>query len=446
MSKSNSIPQTGILIVGEGAKRLNALQSNLCTLTLDQLDLLNQAKKYANEQSVKVLHQKHGVSNQKEQQKATQRHQALILMCRVYVGSISFEMREDTVKAAFEEFGAVKSCSMSWDQVTNKHKGFAFVEYEIPEAAQLALVHMNSKQLCGRAIKVGRPSNMPQAAPVIDQIQAECKESNRIYVANVHENLSEQELSNLFDPFGPIRSCKLALTPNVDQPQHRGYGFIEYESDASATEAIEAMDNLDLGDRVLHVCRATTPSENVSIYGTLENELVSLVTTGGGSQPNDIDDTQVLSNEHNNNSSTKLDRSPTSHRPSHEHSLHKARETETDLGDSAANDDDGASNVLVLRNMVTDDEELDDSLLLDIHDECGKHGVANQVVIYIDKERSQQDQAATQVNQVKIFIKYCDVGACRRARQALNGRFFAGRRVSADYYDKDSFRNRDLSK
>ena len=28
---------------------------------------------------------------------------------------------------------------MSWDPMMQKHKGFAFVEYEIPEAAQLAL-------------------------------------------------------------------------------------------------------------------------------------------------------------------------------------------------------------------------------------------------------------------------------------------------------------------
>jgi RNA recognition motif-containing protein len=44
-----------------------------------------------------------------------------------------------------------------------KHKGFAFVEYEIPEAAQLALEQMNGVIICSRNIKVGRSSNMPQA-------------------------------------------------------------------------------------------------------------------------------------------------------------------------------------------------------------------------------------------------------------------------------------------
>ena len=41
---------------------------------------------------------------------------------------------------------------------------FAFVEYEMPEAAQLALEQMNGVMIGGRNIKVGRPSNMPQVS------------------------------------------------------------------------------------------------------------------------------------------------------------------------------------------------------------------------------------------------------------------------------------------
>ena len=48
--------------------------------------------------------------------------------------------------------------------VSQKHKGFAFVEYEMPEAAQLALEQMNGVIISGRNIKVGRPSNMPQVS------------------------------------------------------------------------------------------------------------------------------------------------------------------------------------------------------------------------------------------------------------------------------------------
>ena len=109
---------------------------------------------------------------------AAQRQRALAIMCRVYVGSIYYELGEDTIRQAFAPFGPIKSIDMSWDSVTMKHKvrfrlpclapplgspgltacscvqGFAFVEYEVPEAAQLALEQMNSVMLGGRNIKV----------------------------------------------------------------------------------------------------------------------------------------------------------------------------------------------------------------------------------------------------------------------------------------------------
>lgn len=114
------------------------------------------------------------------------------------MGSISFELKEDTIRQSFLPFGPIKSINMSWDPVTQKHKGFAFVEYEIPEAAQLALEQMNGVMIGGRNIKVvGRPSNMPQAQTVIDEIQEEAKNYNRIYVASIHPDLTEEDIKRL---------------------------------------------------------------------------------------------------------------------------------------------------------------------------------------------------------------------------------------------------------
>ena len=76
------------------------------------------------------------------------------LYFRIYVGSINFEIKEDTIRQAFTPFGPIKSVNLSWDPITNKHKGFAFIEYDIPEAAQLALEQMNSVMIGGRNIKV----------------------------------------------------------------------------------------------------------------------------------------------------------------------------------------------------------------------------------------------------------------------------------------------------
>ncbi|XP_032452031.1 poly(U)-binding-splicing factor half pint isoform X4 [Nasonia vitripennis] len=214
------------------------------------------------EQSIKMVLMKQTLAHQQQQMASqrnqVQRQQALALMCRVYVGSISFELKEDTIRQAFLPFGPIKSINMSWDPATQKHKGFAFVEYEIPEAAQLALEQMNGVMIGGRNIKVvGRPSNMPQAQSVIDEITEESKHYNRIYIASIHQDLTEEDIKSVFEAFGPITYCKLAQGSSPHR--HKGYGFIEYESMQSALEAIASMNLFDLGGQYLRVGRAITP-------------------------------------------------------------------------------------------------------------------------------------------------------------------------------------------
>jgi poly(U)-binding-splicing factor PUF60 len=58
--------------------------------------------------------------------------------------------------------------------------------------------------------QVGRPSNMPQAQPIIDQLTEEAKNYNRIYIASIHQDLTETEIQSVFEAFGKIRSCTLA--------------------------------------------------------------------------------------------------------------------------------------------------------------------------------------------------------------------------------------------
>lgn len=43
-------------------------------------------------------------------------------------------------------------------------------------------------------LQVGRPSNMPQAHSVIDEIAEEAKQYNRIYVASIHPDLTEEDI------------------------------------------------------------------------------------------------------------------------------------------------------------------------------------------------------------------------------------------------------------
>ena len=245
-----ALQEVGGLIVGPGGKR----EGGRASFTLPEIpsyerSMVQKAKKYAMEQSIKIVLMKQTLAHQQAQAKTAQRQQAIVLMCRIYVGSINFEVREEQLKQMFSPFGPIKAVSMSWDPLTQKHKGFAFIDYETPEAAQLALDQMNGQFLSSRNIKVGRPSNMPQAQQIIEDIQRDALNFNRVYIGGIHKDLSVSDIKSVFEAFGKIKSCELAQT--MVEGKHKGYGFLEYETLQSCQDAISSMNQFDLGGQFL---------------------------------------------------------------------------------------------------------------------------------------------------------------------------------------------------
>ncbi|KAM7541070.1 hypothetical protein Aperf_G00000023973 [Anoplocephala perfoliata] len=158
------------IIYGKNVKEVPPF--TLITLSAEQKTAVERAKKYALEQSIQNAVRKQMTQLQSQDINNIKQTQALVLLSRIYVGSISFEIGEEEIRKAFSPYGPIKSISLSWDAALQKHKGFAFVEFEVPEAASLVLEQMNGFMIAGRGIKVGRPSNAPQTSSLEADLRA----------------------------------------------------------------------------------------------------------------------------------------------------------------------------------------------------------------------------------------------------------------------------------
>uniref|UniRef100_B4MQL9 Peptidyl-prolyl cis-trans isomerase n=1 Tax=Drosophila willistoni TaxID=7260 RepID=B4MQL9_DROWI len=72
----------------------------------------------------------------------------------VYVGGLADEVTERLLNNAFIPFGDIADIQMPVDYESQKHRGFAFIEYEQFEDAASAIDNMNDSELCGRTIRV----------------------------------------------------------------------------------------------------------------------------------------------------------------------------------------------------------------------------------------------------------------------------------------------------
>ena len=73
---------------------------------------------------------------------------------KLYVGNLSYETSESTVRTAFEAHGEVVSVNLITDRGTGRPKGFGFVEMGSVEEAQAAKSALDGTELDGRALKV----------------------------------------------------------------------------------------------------------------------------------------------------------------------------------------------------------------------------------------------------------------------------------------------------
>ena len=73
---------------------------------------------------------------------------------KLYVGNLSYDTTEDSLRTKFAEAGTVVSVDIIKDRDTGRMRGFAFVTMSSDDEAQNAIKILNEKMLDDRALKV----------------------------------------------------------------------------------------------------------------------------------------------------------------------------------------------------------------------------------------------------------------------------------------------------
>jgi len=82
-----------------------------------------------------------------------------LFFMNIYVGNLSYKVRENDLQGVIEEYGQVESCKIIKDRETGKSKGFAFVEMANDAAAAKVIEELNGAEFDGRSmvVKEARP-------------------------------------------------------------------------------------------------------------------------------------------------------------------------------------------------------------------------------------------------------------------------------------------------
>ena len=84
---------------------------------------------------------------------------------KLYVGGLSYNTTEATLRETFAAAGTVDTATIIIDKMTNRSKGFGFVEMATEEEAKKAIEMLNGKELDGRTLTVNEAKPMEPRAP-----------------------------------------------------------------------------------------------------------------------------------------------------------------------------------------------------------------------------------------------------------------------------------------
>ncbi|XP_024240782.1 RNA-binding protein 39 isoform X2 [Oncorhynchus tshawytscha] len=361
----------------------------------------------------------------------------------VFCMQLAARIRPRDLEDFFSAVGKVRDVRMISDRNSRRSKGIAYIEFLEANSVPLA-IGLTGQRLLGVPIIVqASQAEKNRAAAMANNLQKGNAGPMRLYVGSLHFNITEDMLRGIFEPFGRIESIQLMM--DSETARSKGYGFISFADAECAKKALEQLNGFELAGRPMKVGNVTERTDSSTASSFLDND--ELERTGI-----DLGTTGRLQLMARLAEGTGLQIPPAAQQAlqmsgsMHSSSIHFGNMAAgTAVANPALNLGPSmnqamnlptqplATHCLQLSNMFSPQSENEPGWDIEIQDdvmeECNKHG--GIVHIYVDKNSPQGN----------VYVKCPTIPTAMAAVNALHGRWFAGKMITAAYVPLPTYHN-----
>ncbi|XP_061217605.1 RNA-binding protein 39 isoform X3 [Neopsephotus bourkii] len=343
----------------------------------------------------------------------------------VFCMQLAARIRPRDLEEFFSTVGKVRDVRMISDRNSRRSKGIAYVEFVDVSSVPLAIGLTGQRVLGVPIIVQASQAEKNRAAAMANNLQKGSAGPMRLYVGSLHFNITEDMLRGIFEPFGRIESIQLMM--DSETGRSKGYGFITFSDSECAKKALEQLNGFELAGRPMKVGHVTERTDASSASSFLDSD--ELERTGI-----DLGTTGRLQLMARLAEGTGLQIPPAAQQAlqmSGSLAFGAVADLQTRLSQqnevlaAAASVQPIATQCFQLSNMFNPQTEeeagWDTEIKDDVIEECNKHG--GVIHIYVDKNSAQGN----------VYVKCPSIAAAIAAVNALHGRWFAGKMITAAY-------------
>ncbi|KAL5010811.1 hypothetical protein ScPMuIL_013116 [Solemya velum] len=139
---------------------------------------------------------------------------------KIFVGGLSYETDEDSLKRHFEQWGEIVDCVVMRNPETKRSRGFGFITY--------AQAHMVDDAQANRPHKIdGREVESKRAMPRDESGQSESQQSvKKMFIGGIKDDINDQNIREYFQQYGAVESVDLIKDKATGK--NRGFCFVQF--------------------------------------------------------------------------------------------------------------------------------------------------------------------------------------------------------------------------
>ncbi|MBA0602148.1 hypothetical protein Gorai_002338, partial [Gossypium raimondii] len=170
----------------------------------------------------------------------------------IFIKNLDKGIDHKALHDTFSAFGNILSCKVATDS-SGQSKGYGFVQFDNEESAQKAIEQLNGMLMNDKQVYVGPFVRKQERDSAISNVKF-----NNVYVKNLSESTSDDDLKTIFGEFGLITSAVVMREPDG---KSKGFGFVNFENTDDAARAVESLNGKKFDDKEWYVGKAQKKSE-----------------------------------------------------------------------------------------------------------------------------------------------------------------------------------------